>query len=558
GDPLAKLLDFGIAKLVGAAGEDASGALTQTAGAAMTPAYAAPEQLAGTEITTATDVYALGVVLYEVLTGERPYDLSGVTAAEAERIVRQTVPPRPSAVAGNRQLAGDLDVIVAKALAKEPERRYESAAALGDDLKRHLDGLPVEAQPATVGYRVGRFVQRHRAGVLVAAAALVVVFGVAGLAFARVSAERDRAQTEADKAQAVTDFLSSTFGAAGPSAGTAVPPSELRVVDALGFAASEATRSFPDQLDVRAAVLHTLGQTLVDLGLYNDALGPLLASLALRDSVHGGRPHPETLETLDALGLVGLWKAESDQDYGALYYRRALTMREALYGETSAEVSRGLANLAETEIERGQFAEAIALAQRALDIARVAEGPMSEAAGDAGFALGRAYGFAGQFRAADSTLTSLLPIARALLPPDDARWGELYTAIGQARLLRGATQAAVDVLEQAATSRAARFDPGHPLLAETQGVLGIALVESGRHQDAEPLLRAALPTFRTGDPYWFYQHATAAVLEASLAQRGLPARLDSARTSAALLADAVGRESPWSQIVERHLESAGG
>ena len=151
--PRAVVLDFGVARLLGDAADPA---LTRTGESLYTPAYAAPEQVAGDDVTTATDVYGVGALLYEVLTGVRPR-----TSAETGRL-----PYVPSRVAGDRarRIEGDLDTICLKALAPVPERRYLSVDALAADLTRHLEGLPVEARPTTLGYRVGRFVRRHRTG----------------------------------------------------------------------------------------------------------------------------------------------------------------------------------------------------------------------------------------------------------------------------------------------------------------------------------------------------------------------------------------------------------
>lgn len=175
-----RLLDFGIAKLLEGTGDGA--VETRTGLFALTPSYAAPEQLRRQPITTATDVYGLGVVLYELLAGQRPYDLLDMTATEIEHVVCEVEPEKPSASGRNPRLQGDLDTIILKALAKEPERRYASAEALADDLNRHRSGLPVHARPATTGYRVRKFVERHKTGSI--AALLVVLALVAGLGMA--------------------------------------------------------------------------------------------------------------------------------------------------------------------------------------------------------------------------------------------------------------------------------------------------------------------------------------------------------------------------------------
>ena len=175
GDP--KLLDFGIAKLIDE--QDDSGGQTITMAGVMTPEYASPEQVRGEQMTTASDVYSLGVVLYELLTGEKPYRLTSRRPEEISRAITETVPLRPSAVVSDRRksLRGDLDNIVLMAMRKEPERRYTSVAQLSNDIGRHLEGRPIAARKDTWSYRSTKFVRRHKLGV---AAALLVLLSLLG------------------------------------------------------------------------------------------------------------------------------------------------------------------------------------------------------------------------------------------------------------------------------------------------------------------------------------------------------------------------------------------
>ena len=218
----AKLLDFGIAKLLSrsigrrSAGSPRPGSGVDDAG--VRRARAGP----GRPVTTATDVYALGAVLYELLTGRRAHQLESHTPTEVERVVCQVEPEAPSAVATGglrKRLSGDLDTITLKALKKEPDRRYPTVEQLASDIRRHLDGLPVTARADTLRYRAAKFVGRHRLGVAAAAAvALSLVGGLAGTVWqARVAAERARvASAEAAKERAVRDFLVRLFQASAP------------------------------------------------------------------------------------------------------------------------------------------------------------------------------------------------------------------------------------------------------------------------------------------------------------------------------------------------------
>jgi len=216
-----KLLDFGIAKLVAPVSSFEREAKTRTGHAMFTPEYASPEQARGEAVTTATDVYSMGAVLYELVTGRPPHRVSGGSVLDSVRAICEVEPERPSVAAPperRRELAGDLDNIILKALAKEPARRYASIEQLADDLQRFLDGLPVHARIATVGYRVRKFTGRNKAAVIAAAlvaaalvAATVISIGQArraddqarraDQAAAAANAEKTRALAEATRAQ---------------------------------------------------------------------------------------------------------------------------------------------------------------------------------------------------------------------------------------------------------------------------------------------------------------------------------------------------------------------
>ncbi len=226
-----RLLDFGIAKLLGTDGPGDS-TLTVESGRALTLQYASPEQVRQEPLGVATDVYSLGVVLFELLTGVRPYALPRESAAAVEQAILEGEPLRASTLAttpGRRKtLAGDLDTMLAKALKKAPEARYPSAEALADDLERWLDGRPVLAQPDRRAYRLRKFIGRHRAGVAAAATALAAILAGAGIAMWQADvarAERDTAIREQDRARASSAFLQSLLQHASPT--RPLTPTEL-------------------------------------------------------------------------------------------------------------------------------------------------------------------------------------------------------------------------------------------------------------------------------------------------------------------------------------------
>ncbi|HEX8283653.1 MAG TPA: serine/threonine-protein kinase [Pyrinomonadaceae bacterium] len=346
-DGTPKLLDFGIAKLLDAEG-DGAGAHTVTELGVMTPEYASPEQVRGESVTTASDVYSLGVVLYELLAGRRPYRVRSRKPGEAARAICEQEPERPSAAsrtvetngassnvsrsnssasngsasngsASTRpsvppsQLRGDLDNIVLMAMRKEPARRYASVAQLSEDIRRHIDGLPVVARKDTFKYRAAKFVKRNKAAATAAAlVVLTLVGGIVAVAWqarvakeqARVAAqERDKARVEAAKAARINAFLQSIFASADPSWYSTGhgQRGEVKVVDVLEQTGRRIDEELKDEPEVRAELHHTLGTTYLALGRYDTAREHFRASLDAYLRLYGER-HAKTAEALYYMG----------------------------------------------------------------------------------------------------------------------------------------------------------------------------------------------------------------------------------------------------------------
>ena len=387
GRPVVKLLDFGIAKVLQPDRLGLSRLFTRIEQRMLTPAYAAPEQLRGEAVTTASDVYGLGVLLYELLTGHPPRprhlpvaDLDPVRPSEAVRRTEtrersdgttQTLTPADVAAARRaptrhlrRTLAGDLDTVVLMALRREPERRYASAAELADDVERHLAGQTVRARPATVGYRARTFVRRHRAGV---AAAVLFVALLAGFA-ATMAVERGRTAREAARARAVAEVLGGLFAATNP---TVANGDTLTVYEFLRLSEGRLRRDLAGQPDVLAEVLGVVGGAYRDMTQFGRAEPALRDALALRRATRG----PRDALVADALGeLATLQFMRDSLDSALATGRERLALLRALYGPADARLVPAYGRIAAVHLQAGRLDSARAALDAGLAITRPRRG----------------------------------------------------------------------------------------------------------------------------------------------------------------------------------------
>jgi len=455
-DGTPKLLDFGIAKLLAPTPGEAE-TRTETVVCLMTPDYASPEQVRGGAITTATDVYALGVVLYELLTARRPYQFETHSPLEIERAICGTEAPRPSEAARQqtgapaklaRQLEGDLDNIVMMALRKEPERRYRSVEQFSEDLRRYLSGLPITARPDTFVYRAGKFVRRHR--VAVVAATLMVLSLLGGIiattyAARQARAERDRANQAAATAQTVTQSFVSVFEFADPgnAKGNAITAKEL-----LDQGAEKVVRDLKDQPVVQAKLMDTIGGLYESIGVYDRAQQLLEDALKLRRQTLGAE-HIDVAESLHHLG--GLVYEKGDYTRSESLYREALQLRRGLLGTEHLHTADSMHGLGRVLITLGKFAEA------------------------------------------EPVVSDTLALRRRLLPPEHE---DIASSLvhGQGRLLsaQGKFAEAAEVYREALAIHRKIYGAEHPWTAASMNNLGVVLQELGDYQSAEALSREAL------------------------------------------------------------------
>ncbi len=365
-DGIPKLLDFGIAKLTA---PDSPQTLDRQSTQLMTPEYASPEQILGQSVTTATDIYSLGVVLYELLTGHKPFKIKGDNQFELSKVITGSAPLKPSSIVtqgrkiSNRQAAvsiqlrGDLDNIILMAIRKEPDRRYSSVEQFAADIERFLDGLPVLAREDTFGYRASKFVQRHKAAVTAGAGFVTALVG--GLIATRRQAEIARRQR--DNAEKINQFLEKMLASANPRAAG----KDVKVSEILGIAAQSIETDFSDNPAIAANLNTTLGLTYLSLGQFDSAEKHLKSALDTRLS----RFPRKSLEVARSLNNYGKFLAEKgDLNQAEPLYREALETLRNLLGSKSLEVADTLENIGYLVGLKANYREAIRFYEEELAI----------------------------------------------------------------------------------------------------------------------------------------------------------------------------------------------
>ncbi|MGH7578746.1 MAG: tetratricopeptide repeat protein, partial [Gemmatimonadales bacterium] len=506
-DGVVKLLDFGIAKLLRTEVE-AGATLTGLGGLqAFTPEYASPEQLRGEPISTSTDVYALGVLLFELLAGCWPYHPRDRSVRSIEQAVLEQDPGRPSAaimrppdgggpsstvaelrsttLAGlRRELRGDLDNIVLTALRKEPEHRYASVQHIRDDVHRYLESQPVHARPATWGYRAGKFVRRHRVGV--AAAALVgasLVAGMAGTAWQARAASR-----EARRADQVRQFVVGLFEVSDPdrSQGDSITARAL-----LDQGASRLATELAAEPELRAEMQAVLGGIYEKLGLYDRARPLLEEALAVREARLGSR-HLDVAGSAAALASVLFEQGEYPQ--AEELTRKGLALRRELLGSEDTLVAASMTDLAAIMGARGKDEEAESLFRAGLEIDRKHEAWQKVATDlhNLSVALWRR----GEYGEALPLAEEALALKRRLHGEEHTDVASTLLALAAILQAGGEYDRAEEITRQCLAMRRKLLGGEHPHVAATLNNLGLLLQARGRLEEAEESLREALAVRR--------------------------------------------------------------
>lgn len=525
-----KLVDFGIAKVLDpAASPRPPGPATQTVERLLTPAYASPEQIRGEPISTASDVYTLGIILYELLTGRRPYRVTGGSAYQVARCICEEEPPRPSSVIRRtdraadahdpptttvsaargltpqklrRRLAGDLDAIVLTAIAKDPARRYPSVEQLAEDVRRYLVGLPLHARRSSFAHHALRFLRRNAVAVGAALAVAASLVGgmlattraariaseqrdVAVLAEQRAYAEAENARVEARKSERVTQFIQRMLASADPASGRR----DITVRQVIDQAAARLSVEFADDPEVASAVHDTIGHTYHGLGQYDLAEQHLRASLAIQQQIHRG-DHADVAARLASLAhaLYSQRRFEPGREAA----EQALAMHRRLYGHHHPDVARDLNDLGVLHRASGDLPAAEALLSQAVELRRRLFGPAHVDVAASLNNLANVYRDQGRLDEAERLAREVLEMRRGLYAADHPLVAQSISNLAVVVGMRGDRLSAITGLREALVHERRALGEHHPDVAGTLANLGGLLALAGDYEGAADALHESL------------------------------------------------------------------
>jgi non-specific serine/threonine protein kinase/serine/threonine-protein kinase len=505
GKPVPKVIDFGIAKAMGHRLTEKT-LHTQRGQMIGTPAYMSPEQaeMTGLDVDTRTDIYSLGVSLYELVAGDLPFDPKDLEGHQAIVTLRETEPPTPSArfrtlgdrrdrIAESRRsdptsllrkLKGDLDWITMKAMEKDRKRRYETANGLALDIQRHLRNEPVLAGAPSARYRVSKFVRRHTAGVAFASVLLAVLLGFAitmSVQAARIARERDRANQEAETAQQVSDFLVGLFEVSDPgeARGNSITAREM-----LDSGAAKIANDLADQPLVQARLMTTMGSVYRSLGLYGQASPLLHQAVTLRENEHG-EDHADVATSLHDLATL-YWEQGKYAEAEPLF-QRAAAIREKVLGSDDPDLGESLNGLAGVFWSQGRYAEAEPLFQRALAIAEETLGPEHQDVAASLSNLGMVYYEQGKYAEAEPLFIRAVTIHEKVLGPDHPDMAASLNNLALFYWNQGEYAEAEPLLERAVSIAEKTLGPEHPLTATALNTLAALYYNQEKYVEAEPL-----------------------------------------------------------------------
>jgi serine/threonine-protein kinase len=496
-DRAVHLLDFGIAKQLEELGDSA--AQTMTGLRLLTPAYASPEQIRGESLGVQTDVYSLGVILYELLAGKLPFDLANRTPAEAERLLTQTEPARPSFVARSgphsasniAHLPGtskadwaDLDVICMTALHKDRQRRYASVEALLRDVDHFLKQEPLEARPDTTGYRIRKFVARNTRAVAASAAVAVTIGALVVFFTVRLAYARNAALAEAARTQRVQNFMVNLFRGGDEQAG---PSDDLRVVTLLDRGVQEA-QSLGTDPEVQAELYEALGVIYQKLGKFDRSNELLANSLDERRRIYGS-DHRFVAESLIATALLRSNQAKFDEAEELAHEGLAMSKRHL--PPAHPEVARATFALGKVLEDRGQYEASIPVLEEAIRLQSAPGGVSADLAASLS-ELANSHFYAGHYDLSQSLNEQALAINRKLHGERHPLIADTLINLGAIQFQKGNYAECEKYNREALDVTKAWYGNFHPETADAMTILGQSLTYQKRYDEAAELLKQSL------------------------------------------------------------------
>ncbi len=491
-----RLLDFGVARLLDP--DHIAAATTQSLGRLATPEYASPEQVRGETLSTASDIYSLGVLLYQLVTGHRPYDVDSRNMSDTVATICETEPVRPSEKAGGsrrlrRQLQGDIDVIVMKAMRKDPSRRYVSAEQLATDLQRHLEGLTILARPESLGYRSAKFFRRHPLGFAAGASFLVLLLAFAITATwqaTRLQLALNAANLEKEKSTQVAEFLRDLFLVSDP---WRQDQDTVSVRDLLDAGAERVKTDLAEQPEVQAAMMNTLGAVYGRLNEFDDAEAMARSAVEVY-STHLGTAHPSTIDAEVELGRILISR---DRAQEALpIFERAMQQVLGLSQPNRILEAKVRLNYATNLRVLGQLDAALEQGREVLAIRTQVFGPDHELTSDALRDVAATLLNLGRLDESLELKERVHEIRQSLYGPSHPRTVDALMAIGDSHSEQGNYDDAEAIYVQVLEKRLETLGRFHTLTGATMNVLGIVQTRRGEYAKAEATLLDAIDVQR--------------------------------------------------------------
>jgi eukaryotic-like serine/threonine-protein kinase len=535
GKPLPRIIDFGVAKAT--AQRLTAGTMFTRVGTVIgTLGYMSPEQAdsGGVDIDTRTDVYSLGVVLYELLVGALPLDFQRLAYDEVLRRLREDDAPRPSTklrtlgeesalMAENRgvdpatlarEMRGDLDAITLKALEKDRAQRYATASGLAADIGRYLRNEPVTAHPPSAAYRTRKYIRRHRLGVAIAATGVLLLLAFAvvqGVELQRITQERDRANHERDRATRISDFMSSMFKVTNPSEarGNTITAREI-----LDKAAKEIGTGLSNDPRLQAQMLYTMADTYEDLGLYSRAQPLLERALELQRRVLGPE-HRDTLATMSSLAAV--LHNEGHRSEAEKLARETLETQRRVLGPEHPDTLVSMRHLANVLVGEARYAEAEKLQREALGTERRVLGPEHPDTLRLMQNLANTLIQEARYAEAEKLDRETLDIERRVLGQDDPSTLISMNNLAATLMEESHYGEAAKLYRETLVVQRRVLGPEHPQTLSTLELVGYNLSREGRYDEAQRLFREAIATAgRANQPgvldFAWYNFACAAAI----------------------------------------------